>query len=267
MRPRRILFSWIGYADIQAMASSLPQAEQAEVLRGLDPPARLPSGNGPVKDLLAREQFDEVHLLSQFHSLKNNRYLKWLGENPILHPVELTTLSDFAHIFKVVDAELASVVKTPRTDKLDLCMLLSAGNRTMTAIWLFLGKSKYSPTIFFQTHQGGAWETDVPFDLVVDFVPQVLRGAHANLQRLASQSPQEIAGFEDIVGDSRGIRLAVGRARRAASRDVPVLILGESGAGKEMFARAIHQASPRRAKPFLTINCAAFSRDRRSGGR
>jgi DNA-binding NtrC family response regulator len=261
MLPQRILFSWIGYADIQAMASSLPQAERAEVLRGLDPPARLPSGNGPVKDLLAREQFDEVHLLSQFHSVKNNRYLKWLGGTPVLHPVELTTPSDFAHIFKVVDAELATVVRTPRRDKLDLCMLLSAGNRTMTAIWLFLGKSKYSPTTFFQTHQGSSWVTDVPFDLVVDFVPQVLRGADANLQRLASQSPQEVAGFEDIAGDSRGIRLAVGRARRAASRDVPVLILGESGTGKEMFATAIHQASPRQGKPFLSINCAAVSRE------
>jgi DNA-binding NtrC family response regulator len=261
MRPRRILFSWVGYADIQAMARSLPPQEQAEVLRGLDPPARPPSGNGPVKDLLALEQFDEVHLLSQFHSIKNNHYLKWLGGNPVLHPVEITTPSDFAHIFKVVDAELASVVKTPRTDKFDLCMHLSAGNRTMTAIWLFLGKSKYSPTTFLQTCPGRVWVTDVPFDLVVDFVPQVLRGADANLQRLASHSPQEVAGFQDIAGDSRGIREAVGRARRAASRDVPVLILGESGTGKEMFARAIHKASPRRDKPFLTINCAAISRE------
>ena len=103
--------------------------------------------------------------------------------------------------------------------------------------------------------------TSIPFDLVVDYVPQVLRDADARLQLLASQSPQDVEGFEGIVGDSRNLRVAVGLARRAALRDVSVLILGESGTGKEKFARAIHDASPRKDKKFVSINCAAISRE------
>jgi transcriptional regulator with PAS, ATPase and Fis domain len=80
------------------------------------------------------------------------------------------------------------------------------------------------------------------------------------LQHLASESPSEIEGFEDIAGDTAAIRNAVGRAKRAAMRGVTVLLLGESGTGKEMFAQAIHKTSPRRDKMLLAINCAALSK-------
>jgi transcriptional regulator with PAS, ATPase and Fis domain len=242
------------------MASSLSGSEQAEVLKGLNPPKPLPNETGPLKCLLEQEQFHEIHLLSDHNAFKNRHYLKWLGFAAIQHSVRITNPTDYAQIFKVADGELAGVVNVPRAEKLDLCMHLSPGTPAMTAIWLLLGKSRYSPATFFQTHQGKAWVTDIPFDLVVDFVPQVLRDADANLQHLASKSPQEIEGFEDVTGDSRGIRLAVGRAKRAARRDVSVLILGESGTGKEMIARAVHRASPRKDKPFLAINCAAISK-------
>ena len=103
--------------------------------------------------------------------------------------------------------------------------------------------------------------TVIPYDLVDDFVPELLREPDLNLQHLAARSPGQVDGFQDIVGDSHAIRFAVGRAQRAALRDVPVLILGESGTGKELFAQAIHQASHRRDGPFEAINCAAMPRE------
>lgn len=261
MRSRRLLFSWIGHADLAAMAASLPDDLREEVFAGFRLPRVGRGEPGPLKCLLDRETFDEIHLLSNYGSTVDRHYLEWLGGQPTLHPVKLKNPSDYDEVFRAADSRLASVVNVPRQDRLDLCMHLSPGTPTMTAIWLLLGKSKYHRTTFFQTHDGKAWMTEVPFDLVVDFVPQVLRDADANLQALSGESPQEVRGFESIAGNSRAIKLAVGRARRAAQRDVSVLLLGESGTGKEMFAQAIHAASPRRDKPFVAINCAALSRE------
>jgi len=232
MATRRILFSWIGYADLRAMAASLPAEAQKEVLKGINPPTPAPNQPGPLKCLLDKERFDEVHLLSDHGAAKNRQYINWLGGDPVLHPVKLDNPTDYPDVFKVVDAELASVINVPRPDRIDLCVHLSPGTPTMTAIWLFLGKSKYHPTTFFQAHEGKAWVTDVPFDLVVDYVPQVLRDADARLQNLSSQSPKDVPGFQSIVGESRSLRVAVGLARRAAHREVSVLLLGESGTGK-----------------------------------
>jgi DNA-binding NtrC family response regulator len=261
MQPRRILLSWIGYADFRALAATLPPDQQAEVLRGLKPPTPLVGQAGPLKCLIDQERFDEIHLLTSHRGVRNRLYTRWLGGHPMLHPVQVNDPTDYAEIFGIVDAELASVVRLPRSEREELCIHLSPGTPAMTAIWLLLGKSKYHPTTFYQTYEGRAWVTNVPFDLVVDFVPQVLRDADANLQLLASQGPQDIEGFKDIAGNSRSIRVAVGRARRAAQRDVSILILGESGTGKELFARAVHDASRRRDRRFVAINCAAISRD------
>ncbi len=260
MPTRRILFSWIGHADLRAMSASLPETERKEALKGLKPTPQHDQP-GPLKCLLDHERFDEVHLLSDFGTAKNRQYLNWLGGSPTVHPVKLTNPTDYPEIFKVVDAELASVVSVPRPHRLDLCLHLSPGTPTMTAIWLLLGKSKYQPATFYQTHDGKAWVTDIPFDLVMEFVPQVLRDADARLQLLASHGPQEVEGFQGIIGKSQNLRISVGLARRAALRDVSVLLLGESGTGKEKFARAMHDASPRKNKTFACINCAAISKE------
>jgi sigma-54 dependent transcriptional regulator, acetoin dehydrogenase operon transcriptional activator AcoR len=58
-------------------------------------------------------------------------------------------------------------------------------------------------------------------------------------------------------GDSRW-RTAADKARRILGKDIPLLIGGESGVGKEMFARAAHESSPQRDGPFVAINCAAL---------
>ncbi|MBC7104897.1 MAG: sigma 54-interacting transcriptional regulator, partial [Firmicutes bacterium] len=62
--------------------------------------------------------------------------------------------------------------------------------------------------------------------------------------------------FEDIVGASPGLLRAKELARRVAAGDATVLLVGESGSGKELFAHAIHDASPRREGPFIRVNCA-----------
>ena len=64
--------------------------------------------------------------------------------------------------------------------------------------------------------------------------------------------------FDDIVSQSKLIQHFKKRAKSFAKTDLPVLITGESGVGKELFAHAIHNESIRRDKPFVSINCAAI---------
>ena len=65
-------------------------------------------------------------------------------------------------------------------------------------------------------------------------------------------------GFEDIVGSSVALKRVQRQVKLVAPTDATVLILGETGTGKELIARAIHRLSPRRNCPFITLNCAAI---------
>jgi DNA-binding NtrC family response regulator len=65
-------------------------------------------------------------------------------------------------------------------------------------------------------------------------------------------------GFEDMVASARAMGPVIRMGQRAAASNIPVLITGESGVGKELLARAIQGASDRAGKPFVTVNCGAI---------
>jgi len=67
--------------------------------------------------------------------------------------------------------------------------------------------------------------------------------------------------FSSILGQSKSILQAVDLAKRVAPTDTTVLLLGETGTGKEVFAQAIHYESPRKLKPFVALNCSGFNPD------
>jgi transcriptional regulator with GAF, ATPase, and Fis domain len=73
------------------------------------------------------------------------------------------------------------------------------------------------------------------------------------------KSPQVSAGKTVIVGISQPVQEALHLCLKAGETDIPVLISGETGTGKELAARRIHEASPRAQGPFLGVNCAALS--------
>jgi formate hydrogenlyase transcriptional activator len=67
--------------------------------------------------------------------------------------------------------------------------------------------------------------------------------------------------FRDIVGESTGLREVLERVEKVAPTDSTVLVLGETGTGKELIARAVHQRSRRAAGPLVCVNCAALPRE------
>jgi formate hydrogenlyase transcriptional activator len=64
--------------------------------------------------------------------------------------------------------------------------------------------------------------------------------------------------FEEIVGESPALKRVLAQAKTVAASDASVLILGETGTGKELIARAIHRMSPRKDNNFIKVNCAAI---------
>lgn len=83
-------------------------------------------------------------------------------------------------------------------------------------------------------------------------------GAEASLM---IEEPPSTAWFSRVVGRSSNLVDAVRKARHLARSDVPVLILGETGVGKELFAHGIHDAGRRANGPFVAVNCGGLSRE------
>lgn len=79
-----------------------------------------------------------------------------------------------------------------------------------------------------------------------------------NTRKLLASSRQSKYTFSDFVGASKSIKDMKLQARKAAQLDSPVLILGETGTGKELLSHAIHSSSPRSQAPFISINVAAI---------
>ncbi|MCV9998456.1 sigma-54 dependent transcriptional regulator [Pararhizobium sp. YC-54] len=127
--------------------------------------------------------------------------------------------------------------------------------------------------VIVQTGQGGI-ETVVlamqagAFDFVVKPVsPERLSVAITNALKMdhresrgraPKRSRSGSVGFEDVVSASPAMIRVLDLARRAAQSNIPIVLEGESGVGKEMVARAIQHASERASKPFVTVNCGAI---------
>ncbi len=77
------------------------------------------------------------------------------------------------------------------------------------------------------------------------------------VRRLAGSEENRLS-FEELIAVASPMREAIAIARRAARSDIPILIEGESGSGKEIFARAIHGSSDRAGNPFVAVNCGAL---------
>lgn len=72
---------------------------------------------------------------------------------------------------------------------------------------------------------------------------------------------QEKFGFNNILGTNQSLQKSIALARKVAATNTTVLLLGETGTGKEVFAQSIHYESPRELQPFVAVNCSAFPKD------
>lgn len=239
----RILLAWIGRTDLKAAAGE-------------------EEGQGPIAQAVQAIQFDEVILLNNYPQDEAAGYLSWLQaqthSKARMIEVPLTSPMHFGEIYlaatRACDAALAEFAD----EVAELTFHLSPGTSAMAAVWMILAKSRYPARLLQSSREFGVHEAIIPFDISADFIPDLQREQDARLASLAAAGPPSGVEFESIVHRSAVMAKLIERARKIASRTVPVLIEGESGTGKELMARAIHAASPRSGQAFIPVNCGAI---------
>lgn len=116
-----------------------------------------------------------------------------------------------------------------------------------------------------QAIKNGAFDYITKGDDNNKIIPLLYRAIEkVSLAKRVQHLEKQLSGkysFESIIGKSKTILAAVNLAKKVAVTDAPVLLTGETGTGKEVFAQAIHQAGGRCSKNFIAVNCAAISKD------
>ena len=162
---------------------------------------------------------------------------------------------------EVVDVVISDV-KLPDGNGIDLTKTIKA---TYPAIEIIVLTAYGTINDGVTAIKNGAFDYITKGDDNEKIIPLVNKAMDkAVLQRRVLELENKLSskfGFDRIIGTSPAITAAIKLAQRVATTDTTVLILGETGTGKEVFAEAIHQASPRNAKPFVAINCSAFSKE------
>lgn len=249
MTQQNWFISWIGKTDHLAAEGDLR------------------SDLGPIATaLIDRPKFDRIYLLTNYDFDRSRQYCEWLqttceykGESVDLYQIDLQSPIDYAAIYSEVSKNLKAA-SLPRKE-IELTFHLSPGTPAMAAIWIMLAKTRFPGKLIQTSKERGVESVDFPFDLATDFLPEYLRRSDERIERLAGGPINKSTHFSKILHRSTVMRQQVNHAMRVAVHDVPVMILGETGTGKELFAEAIHAASPRAGKPFIAVNCGAIPPD------
>lgn len=237
MKRQSVLTCWVGGSDLKAL-------EGGEL--------------GPILSTLRFASFDSVELLCSYPAVRVAPYLAWLREQVdvsiFAHYVSLSSPVHFGEIYQAASQHL----KRLSTSANQLSILLSPGTPAMQAVWILLGKTRYPATFYQSSLEQGVQQVEVPFEIAAEYVPAANTISTDKLVQLAGLDAPVDAAFDSIVTQSERMLVLKAQAQILAAKQVPVLIYGETGTGKELFARAIHNAGSRSVAPFIAVNCGAI---------
>ncbi|MBU2754531.1 sigma 54-interacting transcriptional regulator [Acidithiobacillus sp. CV18-2] len=152
----------------------------------------------------------------------------------------------------------ALVVTDLKMDEMDGMALLDAIRRDYPTLPVIILTAHGSiPDALLAANQGVFAFLTKPFD-GKELMAEVERAFQLTAAAPQGKRGKEAAGWERILTRSAKMQALLDQARLVAAADASVFIHGASGTGKELLAQAIHQASPRRDRPFVAVNCGAF---------
>lgn len=116
-----------------------------------------------------------------------------------------------------------------------------------------------------QAIKNGAFDYIIKGDDNNKIIPLVSRAVEKARMNVRLEKLEKKVGhtysFDSVLGDSKALKDAVSLAQKVSGTDVPVLLTGETGTGKEVFAQAIHYNSKRAKQNFVAVNCSSFSKE------
>lgn len=238
----KVLFTWLGTNDLRDS-----NKEETEAL-------------GAIASILKYSNiiFSHIIILSNRKNQDVENYLIWLEsyiiKNKLLTKIQThyctqnSNPTDYNFIYQ--QSEL--VIKPFDTQRVELYFNITSGTSAMSATWLLLGTSIFKAHLVQSSKERGVELISLPYDIS-------LKEKHdKKIQSLAEKNSYS-EEFENIPATSEKMQKVIKLADMIAPRNIPVIIQGETGTGKEVLAKAIHNASPRKNKPFIAVNCGAIS--------
>ncbi|APR86254.1 Response regulator of zinc sigma-54-dependent two-component system [Minicystis rosea] len=241
-----VLLAWIGKTDMKAAAGDAS------------------AGDGPIAQALAVRTFEHVVLLNNYPATEIAPFERWLKKKTrasvVVRQASLSSPTHHEEIYRAVTAEVRWAIEA-FGKKAKLIFHLSPGTPAMASIWIIVAKTRFEAELIESSKEAGVRTVEVPFELAAEFIPDAIRRADEDLERLSGGLRPEEPKFGDILHRSDAMKRLVRRARQAAPYSAPILIEGESGTGKELLAAAIHEASRRNGKEPVVVNCGAIPKE------
>uniref|UniRef100_UPI004048E3B2 sigma-54 interaction domain-containing protein n=1 Tax=Rheinheimera sp. TaxID=1869214 RepID=UPI004048E3B2 len=236
----RVLISWLGKTDVDNML----QDKLASI-------ATLATKHSYA--------FDDIIILANSWQEHWQQYESWLNKRlavlarPDVAKIVNQSLSSPTHYQAVANVMQRNLEQLAKTDN-EIFINLTSGTPTMTAVSVLLGKGIYGCHFLQTAPDNSIEEVTIPFDFAATYA----RVARHNISARVISGPAFAGAFNTLTAKSAPMQAVIRQASKLAVTELPALILGETGTGKEVLATAIHAASNRSNKPLKTINCGAL---------